>query len=134
MSEYIKTGIKDSCSKQLLCSWQIKYSFHAYQSSKDSVELRRKQMNDPHWQPPPLYVANVSTGLMSISLTVLFLMQFCSPVCTYCVSSNAFLLMRFLLISHTQTHTQRHSTFFFFVYMLLCGLDKIGKCPKIVFL
>ncbi|XP_023702416.1 transient receptor potential cation channel subfamily A member 1 isoform X3 [Cryptotermes secundus] len=56
-------AVQDKCITKANCkkdskSFYIKYSFRGYQASKESVELRRKQLNDPHWQPPPLYVVN----------------------------------------------------------------------------
>ncbi|XP_069689310.1 transient receptor potential cation channel subfamily A member 1 [Periplaneta americana] len=56
-------AVQDKCITKANCkkdskSFYIKYSFHAYQSSKDTLEIQRKQMNDPYWRPPPLCVVN----------------------------------------------------------------------------
>ena len=39
---------------------QIKYSFSAYQKSKEKIAKYRELINDPKWRPTPLEVANVS--------------------------------------------------------------------------
>jgi len=100
-----KTRTEASCSRQFLYSWQIKYSFHAYQSSKDSVELRRKQMNDPYWRPPPLCVVNVSIDLLCLVWKCYFKHNLFSPICSYFVSHDTCMFVEFTFIVNMQIYS-----------------------------
>ncbi|XP_052892549.1 transient receptor potential cation channel subfamily A member 1 [Anopheles moucheti] len=54
-----RTGEAVQISKPIpLPALNIKYSFHAYQKSQESIAEMRKTINDPKWRPPPLHVVN----------------------------------------------------------------------------
>ncbi|PSN57930.1 Transient receptor potential cation channel subfamily A member 1 [Blattella germanica] len=55
-----RTGEALMISKPIpLPALNIKYSFHAYQLSAETLEKKRKQLNDPRWRPAPLSVVNM---------------------------------------------------------------------------